>query len=62
MLEAQGQLYKPVQDLSLLETLIALFCFLDTELKVSPLTIVHNYAYVFLLNEAVMVPDNVRMI
>ena len=62
MLQTQRQLHKPVKDLGLWEEFAALFCFLDPSLKVGSFAVVHDHTHVFLLNEAIVVANDIRMI
>ena len=61
MLQAEGQLHEPVQNLRLREALIAVFGLFDPTLKVAPLAVVHHDADVVFLHEAVMVANHIRM-
>lgn len=62
MLQTQGQLDEPVQDLGLRETLIALLGLLYSSMEIATLTIVHYYTHVLLLDEAVVVAHHICMI
>ena len=62
VLQAQRQLHKPVQDLSLREKLATLLSFLDSTLEVRSLAVIHDHAHVLLFDEAIVIAYHICMI
>ena len=62
MLQAESQLDKPIQNLSLWKAFPTLLGLLDSSLEISSLTIVHHYAHIVFLYKTIVVSNDIRVI
>ena len=61
VLKPERQLNEPIEDLPLWEAFVALLCLLDSSLKVTPLTVIHDDTDVVFFYEAVVVSYDICM-